>query len=67
MVLSQLKKKQALPSSNMGESQKHYAKWKITDSKDATYCVIPFIRHSETGKTIGEKLWLRGLAGVRRG
>ena len=38
------------------ESQKHYAKWKIPDSKDATYCVIPFIRHSETGKTIRREI-----------
>ena len=51
----------------MGESQKHYAKWKIPDSKDATYCVIPFIRHSETGKTIGKKLWLPGAGWSEEG
>ena len=37
---------------NMDEYYMHFSKWNKSDPK-TTYCMIPFISHSENHKTVG--------------
>lgn len=57
MENSARKRKELFIHNSLGEAPGNYAEWNETRSQNITYCMIPFIRHSWSDKTL--QMWNR--------